>query len=213
MKFIFLAVIIIFLGLSAGYYFGFDHGFEKSANIKNESSVAETEVVNFVPEIPKEVKNGSCFTNSITVNSPKAWRCTVGNEIYDPCLLASDGKTLVCGANPSSGDKGFVLVLTEPLPSPEPMQKNNPNTWMVELPSGKICSFATGATGLIDSERINYFCENDDEKVTIALYGDLKRGKVWTANLAEFTQGDFKDGKITPEKKEVTPLQKAWVYE
>ena len=83
-----------------------------------------TQVVPFIPAIPTETQEGSCFTTSNIVNLPTAWRCTTNdNMLLDPCLLAGDGETLVCGSDPTTGEVGFVLNLTEPLPTPTPMSK------------------------------------------------------------------------------------------
>ncbi|MFN8458965.1 MAG: WG repeat-containing protein [Anaerolineae bacterium] len=94
----------------------------------SQASLDETTIVEYTPAIPTETKAGSCWTTSLSVNQPFAWRCMVGNEIFDPCLLAEDGKTLVCGADPSTGATGFQLQLTEALPQPDILPIPTPKT-------------------------------------------------------------------------------------
>jgi hypothetical protein len=40
--------------------------------------------------------------------------------LHDPCLLAGDGKTLVCDADPTQSHSGFAVTLAKPLPTPTP---------------------------------------------------------------------------------------------
>lgn len=89
--------------------------------------VSSTTVIDFLPGLPAESKSGSCFTTSLVTSIASAYRCSTdtpdanGANLFDPCLIAADGKTLVCGADPTSGDLGFALNLTEALPTPEPL--------------------------------------------------------------------------------------------
>ena len=78
-----------------------------------------TTIINYLPSVPAQTQAGSCWTSSIVTPIASAWRCMVGNQIFDPCLIADDGQTLVCGADPSKGEPGFQLDLTGPLPQPE----------------------------------------------------------------------------------------------
>jgi hypothetical protein len=104
---------------------------------------------------------GYCWTSSGADARPDAWRCFVGNYIYDPCF--SDG---VSGANyvvcplytPLS--KVLRINLTRKLPR-STGAKANPTRfppWTVQTASGKWCTILTGATGEIAGMRINYGC-------------------------------------------------------
>jgi hypothetical protein len=57
----------------------------------------------------------SCFSGSIGLPRPDAWRCIVGNEILDPCLQPPQGPALplVCVTN---ANHAVRLRLTKPLP-------------------------------------------------------------------------------------------------
>lgn len=180
----------------------------RDPSLSLQTPVLQTKVITFVPEVPSTSRNGSCFTNSVIAPVPDAWRCSVGNQIYDPCVFATDGKSLVCGADPTKNVPGFVLTLTSPLPEPDVSPTAVSNAWMVETASGRICSFAQGASGIIDDQRINYYCESDSEENDVVLIGDLKQGKLWNAtrialliNTTEVLQ------------RGIVPLKTVWVIE
>lgn len=184
---------------------------EKYTGIYINLPVFKTNVINIVPTIPQQRQTGSCFSTSITVPKENAYRCTVDNSIYDPCLYASDEKTLVCGYDPTTGEKGFVLDFTGSLPEYDFIEKPIPNSnaWIIELNDGTICSFATGATAPINNQRINYFCKPNNQGYEVAIIGDLTAGKVWHGQKAEFTIDD--SGQINVIKTETTPLRTVWM--
>lgn len=180
----------------------------KDPNLSIQTPVLQTKVIDFVPEVPSTSQNGSCFTNSVIASSPNAWRCSVGNQIYDPCIFATDGKSLVCGADPARGVPGFVLALTLPLPQPDIPETSTSNAWMIETASGRICSFAQGASGIIDDQRINYYCQSDDESSDIVMIGDLKRGKLWNGTRAVLSKGS-----TDVLQTGIVPLKTVWLID
>jgi hypothetical protein len=144
------------------------------------SSVPPTQVIQYVPAVPSGAEQqGRCWTSSLAVARDDAWRCMVGNEIFDPCFAVSSAQTIVCDADPATNKPGFVLKLTEPLPAPDvPAQvKQSYQGWLVQLSDGTICSYATGATTGVNGERVNYLCSDK-----WGLLGDLHPGRVWTAD-------------------------------
>ena len=51
-----------------------------------------TEVIFFRPPLPSRTtatQSGRCWTESIAVNRPGAWRCMDKNMIFDPCFEIS----------------------------------------------------------------------------------------------------------------------------
>jgi hypothetical protein len=143
----------------------------------NEVVTAEaTQVNDFLPLIPQEIRTGSCQANSQIVNEAYAWRCQVANEIFDPCLTAADGQTIVCGAVPMK-QEGFKLHLSQPLPSPQVATKaiRPPLPWLVELADGIACWLTTDNLK-VASQRVSYLC-SDESKIL----GEPRRGEVWTA--------------------------------
>lgn len=135
----------------------------------------KTEVIKYVPAVPSKTAEGSCWTSSIAApGSPYAWRCMVENAIYDPCLTATDGKTIVCGAL----EEEFAMKLTEPLPKPDEVNLP-PEPWQIELADGVICAPFTGTMPPIE-ETARYGCNDDDNS---ALLEDLQQndGGLWQA--------------------------------
>jgi hypothetical protein len=144
------------------------------------SSITPTQVIQYMPAAPSgPEQQGYCWTSSLAVARDDAWRCMVGNEIFDPCFAVGPDKTIVCDADPATNKAGFVLKLTKPLPTPNvPAQaKQSYQGWLVRLSDGTICSYATGATTGVNGERLNYLCSDKS-----GLLGNLHPGQVWTAD-------------------------------
>ena len=61
------------------------------------ATITATQVITYSPGPPTgEPQAGRCWTNSLAVWRDDAWRCIVGNEIYDPCFSEDD--SVICGA-------------------------------------------------------------------------------------------------------------------
>lgn len=157
-------------------------------NVKEVVTAEATQINDFLPLIPQEVRSGSCQANSQIVNEAYAWRCQVANEIFDPCLTAADGRTIVCGAVPMK-QEGFKLRLSQPLPVPEvaPKMTRHSLPWLVELADGIVCWLTTDNLE-VAGQRVSYLCSDESE-----ILGEPRRGEVWTARkvLLEKEQTDW----------------------
>ena len=108
---------------------------------------------------------GSCFASSAADPArPDAWRCEVGNAIYDPCFTNLDQTRLACAEEPFSAN-AVMLTLTKDLPADAAGREPNFNfkamPWALELENGQACTPLTGATVPIAGMRINYSCGDD----------------------------------------------------
>jgi hypothetical protein len=160
-----------------------------------------TEVIIFVPtDIPTETQTGSCWTNAIGPGRADAWRCMVGNQIYDPCFVTGEEQTVVCGADPATGETGFVLELTEPLPEPEVGQLTQP--WLIELADGQICGLMTGTVPGVEDRVAPYGCPDQSY-----LFEDFQEGEVWQTEKAMI--GLNEDGFFV-ESSEMVPIRRIW---
>jgi hypothetical protein len=154
-----------------------------------------TRIIRYSPATPGiGTKQGHCWTGSIAIPRPDAWRCMVGNEIFDPCFSSEDGMEVVCDVDPSKGNPGFNLQLTEPLPTSEnPPQETGTTAqtgWLIELDDGTYCRPATGATGIVDGKAATYYCASESADTDVVLLGDLdSTGPVWTAEKAVLVPG------------------------
>ena len=140
-----------------------------------------TQVIVFHPkDVPTQEHTGSCWEGSVFLNRVDAWRCTVGNIIYDPCFsIPGNSQAVICYISPLDNSTRFKLNLTEPLPAHWPISTNSAWTnsaWVFELADGTNCSFVGGATAVFGGERVNYSCTDG-----WYVLGDLQRGKVWIA--------------------------------
>ena len=149
--------------------------------------VSKTEVVTFQPNPPAHgaAQSGSCWTNSIAVDRPGAWRCMIGNEIHDPCFSSPAKAEVVCGANPADRAPGFLVHLTEPLP-PE-VKHGAPQPWLLELGDGTVCEAVTGTLPPVAGEPARWACATADPKV-YSFLSSIHPGKVWTAQRFELAK-------------------------
>lgn len=170
-------------------------------------AIFETKVIHYTPAMPssvgEDIKSGYCWTSSLSAPREGAWRCMVNNEIFDPCFSVGSGEFVLCGADPSIGNQGFLVKLTKPLPTAEVASGKSNNGWMIQLADGSFWRFMTGATLAVDGKRANY--SSSEEAVYII--GDLKPGKVWVAEKA--TIGE-KDSGFFIIKSEMVPLRTVW---
>jgi hypothetical protein len=120
--------------------------------------------------------SGSCFVNSIVIVRPDAWRCFIGNNIYDPCFQVNQTEVLC----PSSGpwtNNGTLISIKGGLSNPS-STKNQGTTglpWAIQMASGAQCLPLSGASNLIAGQRLGYDCSGG-----IGLYGNVHRsGSTW----------------------------------
>jgi hypothetical protein len=91
---------------------------------------------------------------------------------------------VVCGADPVTGNSGFLLALTVSPPPAATQPRSAGEGWIVRLEDGTVCRFATGATGHVDGKRANYDCGGGRW-----ILGDLMPGRRWSALLAKVRRG------------------------
>ena len=181
----------------------------------NAQSVRATRVTPYVPVVPSAPKrSGSCWTRSIAAPSrADAWRCMLGNEIYDPCFSPKIGGLVVCDVNPVTGGRGFAVRLTKPLPTGEPLfTARLALPWVVQLADGEVCIPLTGTHELIGKESIGYECSRSGEArangAEVGLIdGSIVPGAVWHARLATFRIP--RSGTLTGTVS-VVPLAAVW---
>jgi hypothetical protein len=181
---------------------------------QDEEEQLKTEVIRYFPKIPSKKKSGHCWIESVVAaERPGAWRCTVGNRIYDPCFdtptdfAIGGANRIVCNSYPYNESGAFILSLTEPLPQIDPnedVRTKEPQAWLVELLDGRFCHFSSGATSVFYGERVNYFCEEDAQDRTTVLLGYPTRGKLWKAYSSITDEG----GKVLGNEE--VGIKRAW---
>lgn len=146
-------------------------------------------VVQWVAGPGQEIE-GFCWTFSIAVLSPNAWRCQSDNSILDPCFGSPTDTFVICGGKPFPAGEGVKLNLTEPLPVSEAHKVDRFYGWRLELVDGVQCDYILYPTGTLDGlglipmiqAGINYRC-SDGWYVA----GDLQVGDVWIANKVQWS--------------------------
>lgn len=198
-------------------------------------SGGHTEVSIFTPEIPNApVREGYCWTESIAVNRPGAWRCMIGNSIEDPCFsVAAVSDAVICGAGPVGPESGFLMKLTRPLPKTS-IAPTQPAPWIVQLAIGQgqihepaampppttYCVASTGTMPVIEGQPVRYSCwqHGVESKANLGdtqfgLLDDFTRGQVWTVTEVSFTVEQHPQPNQPPFKlteKKTIALERVW---
>jgi len=170
-----------------------------------------TSVINYVPlSLGRGMWEGSCWTGSIAVARPDAWRCMAGNRILDPCFASNGARYAVCEPNPVTGDPGIRLKLTEPLPQVyvPPWPKTRDSAWLVELADGTTCRPVTGASWEVQGKYVSFYCESRAGGEEVDLLGGLNtRNPLWTAQKATIS-GDGLGQKLI--KVQIIGVRRVW---
>jgi hypothetical protein len=197
-----------------------------------------TQVIVFTPTVPNApARNGSCWTPSIALRRAGAWRCMIGNAIQDPCFTTPDvSDAVICGANPSTSEVGFLMRLTKPLPAVVPASSAQPSPWIVQLAVGQgpesgpyampprktYCSAVTGTMPMVDGLALPYLCweANVESKpklgdTQIGLLSDFNviGGRVWTVTEISFVANPNTAPNQPPFKltqRKIIALEKVW---
>ena len=158
------------------------------ARAADASAPSQTRVSFFTPAIPKGTpRAGSCWTESIAVTRPGAWRCMIDNAIHDPCFQVPPLRgEVVCDANPATNQAGFVLKLTKPLPQTTPPSES-PEPWTMLLADGSICQPFTGTMPMVGGDGARWFCYDpsaplDSPARSRGLVTKFHPAKVWTVD-------------------------------
>jgi hypothetical protein len=123
-------------------------------------------------------RSGSCFTASITVDDPVAYRCFAANTILDPCFAAArTASTVYCYATPWS--RATALRLTKPLPTASVLPVTRP--WAIELPGNNRCVVVTGTTTVVRGVPLGYRCQPGSAGLTTSTAGSATRHALYRA--------------------------------
>lgn len=160
-----------------------------AAAIAADPGARATRVEFYTPKLPGGApRDGSCWTESIAAPRPGAWRCMIGNAIYDPCFEAPPARgELVCGANPATGQSGFALKLTKPLPEITPRASAIPAPWMILLEDGSVCERFTGTMPMAGGDAARWYCYDPSAPVSSSarnrgVVTKISQGRVWTVD-------------------------------
>jgi len=188
-----LAILFYYFSLkSMGLTFVESYTLSSALNSTQNIAVDYTDVIPFEsPKLPQVTKIGKCWTNSVAQPfRTDAFRCMVGEEIFDPCFSTANADEVFCQMNPLK-DESFVIKLTETLPVltlPDNVQKNW--GWFIVLKDGTYCSPFTGTRQVIQGKVAYFGCESKNANERIVLTGYLNPGNIWRADKATLIEKD-----------------------
>ena len=118
---------------------------------------------------------GNCWTTSIVAERPDAYRCMVGNDIYDPCFGVSQTQALCPSGGPWT-NHGLLLNSAPPSGQLNKDEGTSGPPWALQLSDGINCLEYSGATEVIAGQPLRYGCSGG-----VGLYGNVERsGQTWT---------------------------------
>jgi hypothetical protein len=163
------------------------------ARTKTTATIFQAFTSTGTPTIPTRSKSGYCYTGSLTINRADAWRCFVGNYLYDPCFSSSQAHGVVICPN-LQVNGGIQIRLTKPFPQGQanagtPSLSEEP--WNIQLTTGKHFAFSSGATNVVHGVRLNYFC---GAGCNYGLWGyPRRRSQPWTILIGSFNATTLHD--------------------
>jgi hypothetical protein len=183
------------------------------ARAQQHASPEATRVLYYQPgaNLDDTGRQGYCWTGSIAVPfRGDAWRCIEENAISDPCFTTSDPDAVVCGMNPATGEPGFRLTLTKPLPVPQPSQHDTSpeNIWLLRLADDTYCTRFTGTRPFLGKSVATFSCTARDPKANVVLLDEPDtRRDLWI--VSRVTLVDSPRG-WRVKTLESVPVQTAW---
>lgn len=145
----------------------------------------KTSVINFDYRTvaPSEMKQGSCPALSLAQPFRQdAFKCSAGNQNYDPCFSFPDGKSVICQNNPLLENSAVLITLTNPLPSPVTSQAKDNWAWFVKLEDGTMLTPYSPSRS-IAGEKAFYGSSISNNQRTVII-GDLQKSDTsWSAKV------------------------------
>jgi hypothetical protein len=166
----FIAALVVLLAASGS--------FRADAAFAQAPIVPATRVITFHPAgATGAAVKGNCWTESIAAQRADAWRCMVGNGIYDPCFSATPHATsVICNAYPTH-PVGLRVLLAAPLP--DHSSAHTTRAWSMLLGDGTYCVAFTGTIGLYHGQPMDYGCSHQWSVVG----SPVARGTIWYATV------------------------------
>ncbi len=132
------------------------------------------------PSVPvTRTRAGTCWTSSVAAPVRGAYRCFGGNEILDPCFVASeDAAGVLCLTSPWATAQKLTLRAALPADAPG-LDATRP--WALELANGARCVAVTGTAPAVAGVSLAYSCGKRHGAALIT-----SRGSLLTAHYAKF---------------------------
>jgi hypothetical protein len=127
------------------------------------------------------------------VSRNDAYRCTIANELYDPCFSTSASQVLCPTQGPWS-NTGVLIDTPGGLPSTAGIKDTGTSgqPWAIELADGTKCLPISGASNVIANQRLNFDCTGG-----VGLYGNVQRSSpTWEIYVGEPHSALLKRGPI-----------------
>ncbi|MFN8490003.1 MAG: WG repeat-containing protein [Caldilineaceae bacterium] len=164
----------------------------------------KTELIDYRPPLPDEVRNGACTGNSELLALPNAWRCEAEGDTFDPCLTGDDGETVVCAPSPAEKYPGFRLILEKPLPEVNVTAKPPSELWQIQTADANVCTVASRTDLVVNNKPVTFICTDH----TVILGAIDQANALWQAENA--TLRNNQAGQYQVENTKTVQVIRAW---
>ncbi len=158
--------------------------------------VPPTQIADYQPDCPQgPPQAGGCWTTSLILKRPNAWRCYVHGHPFDPCFNGPTPNQVICDADPMTHKPGFLVELegVRPLP-PGGNMRSHRFAWILELADGTVCKYRTLYVDYVDAVPIMYLCSdsynckvNGNCSYLSGILGTPSYGRVWKVQKVIYT--------------------------
>jgi hypothetical protein len=124
------------------------------------------------------VASGHCWTTSLAVSRPDAFRCFRGRFILDPCFASPTQKAWVACVQQPWTHEALRLNLSAPLPAPQLRSHAARAPWAVQVGGGAACTADSGALGVVQGRVPRYSCSNG-ASLAVKIHQVAPRWWVW----------------------------------
>jgi hypothetical protein len=126
---------------------------------------------------------GEC-SHSVVAPREGAYACQVNGQTFDPCVDASEGFGIVCGARPGNLSQAFVVRASAT--DLDPLPANAAGPWLIQLEGGAFCEPPSAMAPLnVDGDRISFECADGR-----LILGPLQMSRVWWGYAVDPATGE-----------------------
>jgi hypothetical protein len=172
-----------------------------SSTSNDQNRVPETRIVTLKPWTDKGLTDGfqvrtakgSCWVSSELATRTDAYRCTIGDVIYDPCFSSQYSASLNKVACPTSPKEMQVIELTDPLPE-QLNDEGELQVWMLILGNGDQCNSGIGAG---PDPRGDLYLSMTCESGSLIWGNPDKSSSAWTVQASKDEKGPLSTMQVT----------------
>jgi hypothetical protein len=130
---------------------------------KENNSLRKTATFYFTPTYTvktADILDGAECQTSLSSTRSDAFRCFLGDAIFDPCFIQTGIGYMDCPSKPNEHNR--ILTVSKLTKDPQLQESSKDEApWYITLEGGLNCSYVSGITDTVADGRIDYACEDE----------------------------------------------------